>query len=57
MFIAEEVVIMFCVDRDSGARMSRSAINHSVEAGLGGAGSVKEGVAMGAVTVWQGDVS
>lgn len=27
---------MFSVDRDSGARMSRSAINHSVEAGLGG---------------------
>lgn len=33
MIIAEKVMIMFCVDRDSGPRMSRSAINHSVRAG------------------------
>lgn len=42
---------MFSVEGDSSARMSRSAINHSVGAGPEGGG------AMGAVTVWQGDVS
>lgn len=58
---AKKVMIIFRVDRDSDARLSRSTINHSVGAGPGwggwGGSSVKEGVAMGAVTVWQGDVS
>lgn len=45
-------MITFGVDGDGDARLSRSAINHSDGATVGGRGGA--GAKEGAVTVWQG---